>query len=148
MEGYTEADVLIRARELVVFIEAKYRAQLATRTTEDESRDQVIRLLDVAFEMAMASQLFTRVPYVLVLGATPTEPELVTRYRSATAVDQALVTRHRHPDHRAIAELLCRRLACPPASRTPWTMISEPFASCETIFQLQPASNASFRRRI
>ena len=110
MEGFTEVDVLIRARELVVFIEAKYRAQLSTRTTEDESRDQVIRLLDVAFEMAMASQLFTRVPYVLVLGATPTEPELVTRYRSATAVDQALVTRHNHPDHRAIAELLSTRL--------------------------------------
>ena len=109
-EGYSEADVLIRARDFVLFIEAKYRAQLATRTTEDESRDQVIRLLDVAFEMAKAGQMFTRAPYVLVLGATPTEPELVTRYRSATAVDEALATRHRYPDHRAIAELLCQRL--------------------------------------
>jgi hypothetical protein len=110
MEGYSEADVLIRARDFVLFIEAKYRAQLATRTTEDESRDQVIRLLDVAFEMAKASQMFTRAPYVLVLGATPTEPELVTRYRSAAAVDEALGSRHRYPDHRAIAELLCQRL--------------------------------------
>ena len=110
MEGWSEADVLIRAREFVLFIEAKYRAPLATRTTEDESRDQVIRLLDVAFEMAVAGQMFTRAPYVLVLGATPTEPELVTRYRSATAVDEALVTRHHYSDHQAIAALLCQRL--------------------------------------
>lgn len=110
IEGFTEVDVMIRCRDLVVFVEAKYRAPLSTGTEHDGSRDQVIRLLDVAFEMTMAGQFYTRRPYVLVLGSAPTEPDLVSRYRDADTVAEALATRRRFPEHRQIAQLLARRI--------------------------------------
>jgi hypothetical protein len=110
IEGSSEVDVMIRARDLAVFVEVKYQAALSTRTTSDESRDQVIRLLDVAFEMTTAGQMFTRSPYLLVLGSSPNEPALVTKYRDPVKVEEALGHRRRHHDHHAIAALLARRL--------------------------------------
>jgi hypothetical protein len=109
-EGFTEVDLLIRARDLAILIEAKYRSPIAARTTHDHRRDQVIRLLDVAFEMTRASHLFTRSPYVLVLGSSMDEPDLVRRYRDPTTVEEALDHRRRYADHRATARLLSRRV--------------------------------------
>jgi hypothetical protein len=95
---------------MAVLIEAKYQAPLSKRTAHDGFRDQVIRLLDVAFEMTMSGQMFTRSPFVLVIGPDSEEPELVNRYRDPGAVLSALTHRREYPDGGAIAGLLARRL--------------------------------------
>lgn len=111
IEGESEIDVLVQSRNLAVLIEAKYQAPLATRTAHDQQRNQVIRLLDVAFELTTTSQMFTRTPHVLVLGSTVSEPELVTRYRDPVRVEEALGHRRKYPDYRRIAQLLSRSVA-------------------------------------
>ncbi len=110
-EGSTEVDVLIRAKELIVFVEAKYRAPLSTRTKHDEFRDQVIRLLDVVFEMAVAGEFYPRAPHVVVLGIPREEPSLVTRYRDPKVIDQMLPERRRFADHNAITRMLASHLS-------------------------------------
>jgi hypothetical protein len=111
IEGESEIDVLVRSRALAVLIEAKYQAPLASRTAHDQERNQVIRLLDVAFELTTTGQMFTRTPYVLVLGSAAREPELVTRYRDPVRVEEALSHRRKYPDYRVIARRLSRSLA-------------------------------------
>ena len=47
-EGPSEPDVLTRLGEVgLVLVEAKYRSDVSERTTYDDTRDQVIRLMDV-----------------------------------------------------------------------------------------------------
>ena len=47
-EGPSEPDVLIRLGEVgLVLVEAKFRSDVSERTTYDDTRDQVIRLMDV-----------------------------------------------------------------------------------------------------
>ena len=89
-EGWSQPDVLIEFGDVVVVIEAKYRAGLSMRTTRDPARDQLARLLDVAYQFAIDNQFFRRDPYVLVLGLRSEEPALVTRYRDATELAAVL----------------------------------------------------------
>jgi hypothetical protein len=110
IEGESEIDVLVRCRHFAVLVEAKYQAPLSRRTAHDEQRNQVIRLLDVAFELTTSSQMFARTPYVLVLGSTAEEPDLVTRYRDSARVEEALGHRRRYPDYSMIARKLSRGL--------------------------------------
>lgn len=110
IEGSTEVDVMISARDMVVFVEAKYRARLSIRTKHDDSRDQTIRLLDVAFEWTTTGHIFTRRPYLLVVGAAKTEPGVVSRYRDPAAVAHALGHRRRYADYKAVAKLLSGRV--------------------------------------
>src|SRR5207248_2368019 len=67
-EGPSEVDVCIAFATTVILLEAKFHSPLATRTTYDPRRDQLVRLLDVAYSYAVGGQLFRRDPYVLVLG--------------------------------------------------------------------------------
>lgn len=47
-EGLSEPDVLITlGQHTVVFVEAKYRSGVSTKTEHDKNRDQVIRIIDV-----------------------------------------------------------------------------------------------------
>lgn len=85
-EGWTQPDVLIEFGDFVVLVEAKYRAGFSRRTTRDPARDQVVRLLDVAYQYATDQQFFAREPYVLTLGLWSEEPELVQRYRDPHAL--------------------------------------------------------------
>lgn len=80
IEGRTEVDVMIRFSKVTLFIEAKYTAPLSSGTTHDPHRDQLVRLIDVAYE-ATQRQLWRTEPYVLCIGLEHDEPELVRRYR-------------------------------------------------------------------
>ena len=47
-EGASEPDILIRlGNQGLVLVEAKYRSDVSERTTHDETRDQVIHLIDI-----------------------------------------------------------------------------------------------------
>lgn len=46
-EGNTEVDLTILAEKAIIFIEAKYRSEIAPRTTHCPYRDQIIRNIDV-----------------------------------------------------------------------------------------------------
>jgi hypothetical protein len=81
IEGASEIDVAITFESTVIFTEVKYRAPLSSRTSHDPKRDQLIRLLDVAYSTARTSDLFPREPFVFVLGLQEAEPDLVTHYR-------------------------------------------------------------------
>ena len=109
-EGNTEVDVLVRFGGKVLFVEAKYHAPLSARTKYDEQRDQVARLLDVAYQEAVATQLFRREPYVLVIGVPDQEPALVTRYRDAAQVREALRHHRAAPDFEEMSAVLSRRI--------------------------------------
>ena len=50
-EGDTEVDVVVRCRKKwMIFIEAKYRSDLTSRTSYDPERDQGLRNVDVGLE--------------------------------------------------------------------------------------------------
>lgn len=106
IEGNSEIDVAITFESTVVFTEAKYRSPLSASTSHDPNRDQLIRLLDVAYSTARTSDLFPREPFVFVLGLPRTEPELVTRYRNPNSIAEALAHHRRFPDHSEMAEYL------------------------------------------
>lgn len=89
-EGETEVDVLVRFDSTALFIEAKFLSELATGTTHDRRRDQLARLVDVAYATCREAQMFPEMPFVLVLGLTEKEPELVTRYRRPEALREML----------------------------------------------------------
>lgn len=109
-EGQTEVDVHLAFGETVVFIEAKYGSPLSPGTEHDPSRDQVIRLLDVAYANLVDAQFFPCSPLVLVIGPSSTEPELVTRYRERDAVLGALPALRARPDGAKIANFLADRV--------------------------------------
>ncbi len=46
-EGESEIDVIIETESSVWFIEAKFKSDISTRTTSNETRDQIVRNLDV-----------------------------------------------------------------------------------------------------
>ena len=89
-EGDSEPDVLIRlGNRGLVLVEAKYRSGISERTTHDETRDQVIRLIDVGSWQARQENLADRGSvhhnsYVVVLqyGDAQTNAEdVVDRYK-------------------------------------------------------------------
>lgn len=107
-EGDSEIDVLLRFADCAVFIEAKYLAKLSSGTTHDGSRDQLIRLLEVAYDNTVCG-LWRCQPYVLVIGTGTDEPELVTRYRDPRAIVRQL-GHHSADEARVRATLLSRRV--------------------------------------
>jgi len=46
-EGNTEVDLTILTEEAIIFVEAKYHAEIDTRTTHCPNRDQIIRNIDI-----------------------------------------------------------------------------------------------------
>ncbi|WP_078549273.1 hypothetical protein [Litchfieldia alkalitelluris] len=46
-EGSTEVDIIIEGENYVWFIEAKYKSDISMKTTNNQSRDQIIRNIDV-----------------------------------------------------------------------------------------------------
>jgi hypothetical protein len=57
-EGPSEIDVVIETDSWVWFIEAKYRSDISMRTTNDSTRDQIIRNLDVGSYYAGSNRHF------------------------------------------------------------------------------------------
>ena len=102
-EGDSEPDVLIRlGNQGLVLLEAKYRSRVYERTKYDETRDQVIRLIDVGSWYARQQDLRDRDTdhynsYVVVLqyGDSQTNAEeVVDRYRGKPkAIERALFYR-------------------------------------------------------
>lgn len=99
-EGASEPDVLIRlGNQGLVLVEAKYRSDVSERTTYDETRDQVIRLIDIGSWYARQEGLQDRDTghynsFVVVLqygDAQTNAEEVVDRYRgNPEAIERAL----------------------------------------------------------
>ena len=99
-EGPSEPDVLIRLGEVgLVLVEAKYRSDVSERTTYDDRRDQVIRLLDVGSWHAgqgcprdRDAGLANSIVIVLQYGDAETNAEeIVDRYkRRPEVIERAL----------------------------------------------------------
>ena len=99
-EGASEPDILIRlGNQGLVLVEAKYRSDVSERTTYDETRDQVIRLIDVGSWQAGQENLRDQDAdhhnsYVIVLqygDADINAQEVVDRYRgNPGAIEKAL----------------------------------------------------------
>lgn len=77
-EGLSEIDVTLELDSTVVFIEAKYRSGLATGTTYDEKRDQIVRNLDVGLSY---SQKVKKRFFFLLITNESKPPELMTYYQ-------------------------------------------------------------------
>ena len=89
-EGPSEPDILIRLGEAgLVLVEAKYRSDVSERTTYDDRRDQVVRLMDVGSWHAGQGDARERSEgqsnsFVIVLqygDAVTNAEEIVNRYR-------------------------------------------------------------------
>ena len=99
-EGASEPDILIRlGNQGLVLVEAKYRSGVSERTTYDEARDQVIRLIDVGSYKATQENLRDQDAgspnsYVIVLqygDADINAQEVVDRYKgNPGAIEKAL----------------------------------------------------------
>ena len=99
-EGASEPDILIRlGNQGLVLVEAKYRSGVSERTTHDETRDQVIRLIDIGSWYARQENLQDRDTghynsYVVVLqygDAQINAEEVVDRYKGKPdAIEKAL----------------------------------------------------------
>lgn len=81
-EGPSEPDVLIKLTQLaVVLVEAKCRSDVCERTTYDETRDQVIRLIDVGSWYTKQHGYESSYVIVLQYGNAQTNAEdVVSRY--------------------------------------------------------------------
>lgn len=111
IEGMTEVDMLIRFGGTSIFVETKYNAALATRTKHDAHRDQLARLLDVAWCSTSQGQLLTPpAPFVLVVGIAKVEPPLLTSYRDPRVLAGALDHHRRYPQFRRDVALLASRI--------------------------------------
>ena len=99
-EGRSEPDVLINlGDEGLVLVEAKYKSDISERTTHDDRRDQVIRMIAVGSWHARTRDLRDRdqgpsKSYVIVLqygDAQANSEEIVARYRGKPdAIERAL----------------------------------------------------------
>ena len=91
-ERPSEPDVLIRLKQAVVLIEAKYKSPVSIKTSHGGMRDQVIRLIDVGAWYAKSEELGQSYVIVLQYGDTPTNAEeIVNRYTDKPeAIRQAL----------------------------------------------------------
>ncbi len=105
------ADEFIRFGNSSVFTEMKYAAVLSERTKHDARRDQLARLMDVAWCDTVAEQLIPRQPpFVLVVGLSAEPPELVSRYRDEVQLRQALAHHARFPGFARMTRALARRV--------------------------------------
>ena len=99
-EGASEPDIMIRLGDQgLVLVEAKYRSDVSKRTTHDETRDQVIRLIDIGSWYARQENLRDQDTghynsYVVVLqygDAQINAEEVVDRYKGKPdAIEKAL----------------------------------------------------------
>jgi hypothetical protein len=115
-EGRTEVDVVFEFEGHIVLMEAKYRAGLSTRTAHDANRDQVLRLLDLAYGLGRRS-LFVRQPFVVVMGLSEMEPPMVARYRDENTLRTSLRHYERQPDWGEMCCMLSRSVSYVPWSR-------------------------------
>jgi len=81
-EGPSEVDVTLELDSVVFFVEAKYRSGLATGTTYDEERDQIVRNLDVG--LSYSKKLKKRF-FLLIITNEDKPPALLTCYRKHPA---------------------------------------------------------------
>ena len=99
-EGASEPDIMIRlGNQGLVLVEAKYRSDVSKRTTHDETRDQVIRLIDIGSWYARQENLrdldtghYNSYVVVLQYGdAQINAEEVVDRYKGKPdAIEKAL----------------------------------------------------------
>jgi hypothetical protein len=91
-EGMSEPDLVLQFGRALVLVEAKYNSDLSARTTHDANRDQLLRLIDVAYHATRAEQFATlrREPWVLVIGIPTESPRLLSAYQNRDRLHDAL----------------------------------------------------------
>lgn len=91
-EGLSEPDLMITSGRALILVEAKFKSCVSTKTSYDDSRDQVIRLLDVGSWHARSVGLARNYVIVLQYGDAETNSEdIVGRYRcNPEAIRRAL----------------------------------------------------------
>lgn len=81
-EGPSEPDIMIILGRALILVEAKYKSDVSTKTTYDNVRDQVIRLVDVGSWHARMNGLESTYVIVLQYGDAETNAEeIVRKYR-------------------------------------------------------------------
>ena len=107
-EGPSEPDIMIILGRVLILVEAKYKSGVSTKTTYDNARDQVIRLVDVGSWHAGMNGLESAYVIVLQYGDAETNAEeIVGRYRgNSEAIRRAL------PYRSDLKESDFQRLAC------------------------------------
>lgn len=83
-EGISEVDVTISYSDGIIFIEAKYLAQVNLRTTHDSRRDQIIRYLDLAAYHYLNHPDRVKEFYFVLIIDDERPPWVLTRYRNST----------------------------------------------------------------
>ena len=110
-EGFTEVDVYVAFGVSVLLVESKFTSSLTPATAHDAQRDQLIRLIHVAFSHLVDGEFFPRAPLVLVLGVWGREPRLVTTYRNPDAICASVSSIRSREDGIAIARMLSEGVA-------------------------------------
>ena len=110
-EGPTEVDVVVAFGGSVLLIESKFTSSLTPATAHDAQRNQLIRLIHVAFVYLVDGEFFPRAPRVLVLGGWKREPSLVTTYRNPDAICASVASIRAREDGIAIARMLAEGVA-------------------------------------
>lgn len=77
-EELTEVDVTVELENTVIFVEAKYQAEVSTRTKYDRERDQIVRSLDVGLSY---SESKNKAFYLILLTNEKAPPELLVRHK-------------------------------------------------------------------
>ena len=95
-EGPSEPDIMMTLGRALILVEAKYKSSVSTKTSYDESRDQVIRLLDVGSWHARSLGLERNYVIVLQYGDAETNAEeMVEKYKgNPEAIRRALPYRN------------------------------------------------------
>jgi hypothetical protein len=77
-EGVSEVDVTLSYKDGVIFIEAKYLATIASKTTHDPDRNQIIRYLDLAAYHHLNYPGAVRDFYLILIMDTDEPPRVLT----------------------------------------------------------------------
>ena len=97
-EGESEIDVRIETEEFVWFIEAKYRSDISTHTTNNPDRDQIIRNLDLGSWYAGVREFY----FALLVMDSRHSPEGLRMVRTYASSRPQILGKLRHrPDQLA-----------------------------------------------
>jgi hypothetical protein len=83
-EGRSEIDIIIESDSFVWFIEAKYKSDISTRTTHDNTRDQIIRNMDVGLGYANGRHFFFSL-LILNEAYSPVGVQTLSEHQESTA---------------------------------------------------------------
>lgn len=81
-EGHSEVDIIIESENFDWFIEAKYKSDISMKTTNNDSRDQILRNIDVGTYYAGIKDFYFSLLY-LEPKNSPKGIETLNRYKNS-----------------------------------------------------------------